>query len=363
MLIFGLGRLVILGVTLLTPPEKSEVLEKLSICLFDGVLGGGFSFLWNPNPLSSQAKNEVCSRDCDHRRQFMKLLNFFADDGSVHLGVVQDASVGDLTEMFPEDSSFRSLTRWLRAPARVRNSTLESSQRIRSSSVAQRTLEHLKLAPLIDPDCRIFCVGLNYADHAAENNLAPPESPVFFAKLTSTVTQHGESIPLPSASSQVDYEAEMAFVVGRRAFRLSEENARSSIAGYTILNDVTARDLQMRDGQWFRGKNCDGFAPLGPWLSTSDEVTNPDALEITLRLNGEERQHSNTSKLFFNPPQLLSALSQTLTLEPGDVISTGTPAGVGYHRKPKLFLKPGDVVEIEIDGIGTLRNFVAAGVR
>jgi 2-keto-4-pentenoate hydratase/2-oxohepta-3-ene-1,7-dioic acid hydratase in catechol pathway len=290
----------------------------------------------------------------------MKLLNFFANDGAIHLGYVQGAFVVDLTEMFPRENSFRSVARWLRASEEVRKLTGESLQQACAGRSPELALEHLNLAPLVDPDCRIFCVGLNYTDHAAENRLVPPESPIFFAKLVSTVTPHGKPIPLPRGSAQVDYEAELAFVVGRRAQRLSENAARSSIAGYTIMNDVTARDLQMRDGQWFRGKNCDGFAPLGPWLITSDEVTDPDGLEITLRLNGEERQHSNTRNLFFKPPKLLSFLSQTLTLEPGDVISTGTPAGVGYHRKPQVFLQPGDVVEIEIAGIGTLRNPVAA---
>jgi 2-keto-4-pentenoate hydratase/2-oxohepta-3-ene-1,7-dioic acid hydratase in catechol pathway len=289
----------------------------------------------------------------------MKLLNFFAD-GEVHLGVVREQVVLDLTEMFPVNDSFRSLTRWLRAPDEVRKMTRELLQQNGSRRAPVRPLEGLSHAPLVDRDCRIFCVGLNYADHAAENGLNPPASPVFFGKLASVVTPQDKPIPLPLGSTQVDYEAELAFVVGRRARKLSEEAARSSIAGYTIMNDVSARDFQMGDGQWFRGKNCDGFAPLGPWLSTPDDLSDPHGLEIRLRLNGEELQHSNTRNLFFKPPKLLSFLSQTLTLEPGDVISTGTPAGVGFHRKPQVFLRPGDVVEVEIAEIGTLRNPVAA---
>lgn len=289
----------------------------------------------------------------------MKLLNFFAGDGTVHLGAVAGAAVMDLTEAFASDRSFRSVTRWLRASEDARKLTAELLRSERARETRQLDMKNLKLAPLVDADCRIFCVGLNYADHAAENKLGPPESPIFFGKLASTVTPHEEPIPLPAtASEQVDYEAELAFVVGQRSRRVSEASAPSHIAGYSIMNDVTARDLQFRDGQWFRGKNCDGFAPLGPWLVTSDEIARPDELEIILRLNGKERQHSNTRNLFFKPAKLLSFLSQTLTLEPGDVISTGTPAGIGYYQEPQVFLRPGDVVEIEVTGIGMLRNTV-----
>ena len=139
---------------------------------------------------------------------------------------------------------------------------------------------------------------------------------------------------------------------------MSVRDAGGYIAGFTIMNDVTARDLQFQDKQWFRGKNCDGFAPLGPWLVTADQVSNPDDLAITLRLNGQVRQRSSTSQLFFKPAELLSFLSQTLTLEPGDVISTGTPGGIGYYADPRVFLKDGDVVEVEVEGIGVLRNTV-----
>jgi 2-keto-4-pentenoate hydratase/2-oxohepta-3-ene-1,7-dioic acid hydratase in catechol pathway len=204
----------------------------------------------------------------------------------------------------------------------------------------------------------LFCVGLNYADHAAENNLHPPETPIFFTKLASVVIPHGTPIPLPHGPDQVDYEAEMAVVIGQRADRVSPEQAHACIAGYTIINDVSARDLQRNDKQWFRGKNCNGFGPLGPWLVTADEIGDPGNLAISLRLNGEVRQHSNTRNLIFPPAALISILSQTLVLEPGDLISTGTPAGVGFHMKPQIFLKAGDRVVIEVEGIGVLENGV-----
>ena len=147
-------------------------------------------------------------------------------------------------------------------------------------------------------------------------------------------------------------------MIGRQARRVSVEDASRYIAGYTIMNDVSARDMQAQDGQWFRGKNCDTFAPLGPCLVTADEVTNPAGLKLQMRLNGKVRQNSNTSNLVFNPPALLSFLSQSLTIEPGDIISTGTPGGIGYYANPKVFLQPGDVMEVEIESIGTLRNTV-----
>jgi acylpyruvate hydrolase len=158
----------------------------------------------------------------------------------------------------------------------------------------------------------------------------------------------------------VDYEAEVAVVIGRRADRVTEAEASACIAGYSIMNDVSARDLQRLDKQWFRGKNCNGFGPLGPWLVTADDIADAADMEVMLRVNGEERQHSNTKNLVFGPASLISILSQTLVLEPGDVISTGTPAGIGSCRKPPVFLRAGDRVEIEVAGIGILENTMVA---
>lgn len=257
-----------------------------------------------------------------------------------------------------QDPAFTSIAHWLREGDDTRNRTLRLLESARMRSDLWRPVSSLKHAPLVNRDCRIFCVGLNYADHAAENNLAPPESPVFFSKLASTVIPHESAVVLPKGSSQVDYEAEFAFMVGHQAKRISIENASEFIAGYTIMNDVSARDMQMRDGQWFRGKNCDTFAPLGPWLVTADEIREPANLKLQMRVNGKMRQNSNTSNLVFSPSALLSFLSQSLTLEPGDVISTGTPGGIGYYAHPKVFLQPGDIMEVEIDNIGVLRNTV-----
>lgn len=289
----------------------------------------------------------------------MKLLNFYTADGSTALGLVQGDRILNLTEA-AKTPAFASVSAWLRAGDAVRAETEALRQRL--AGEAGVPLASLRHAPMIDLQSRIFCVGLNYADHAAENNLAPPPSPIFFSKLAAVVVPHGAAIPVPPAApDQVDYEAEVAVIVGKRADRVSEAEAWQHIAGYSIMNDVTARDLQVKDRQWFRGKNCNGFGPLGPWLVTADEIADVANLEVMLRLNGRELQHSNTRHLIFPFNVLVSVLSQTLVLEPGDVISTGTPAGIGFHRKPQVFMHDGDRVEVEVSGIGTLVNTVTAG--
>ena len=209
---------------------------------------------------------------------------------------------------------------------------------------------------------KILAIGRNYVDHAIEGGEAPPAAPLIFTKLPNSLGAHLSPVVLHSISSQVDYEAELAVVVGRRCSRASEAAALSYVFGYTLVNDVSARDLQFGDGQWVRGKGLDGFAPLGPYVTTRDEVADVQALRIEGRLNGEVMQSSNTSKMIFGVAHLVSYISQGITLEPGDVIATGTPEGVGIFRRPPVLLKPGDVFEVEVEGLGTLRNpFVAPG--
>ncbi len=210
-------------------------------------------------------------------------------------------------------------------------------------------------APIARPH-KITCVGLNYADHAREQGIEPPKSPIFFLKSSNTICGPGDPILLPSNSMQVDYEAEFAVVMGKAGRGITPEKAYEHVAGYMILNDVTARDMQFGDKQWFRGKSCDTFAPTGPWIVTRDEVTDPHQLRISLTVNGQTMQDSNTSNLIFNVPYLVSYLSQSLTWEVGDLISTGTPPGVGVFRKPPVFLKPGDSVSITVERLGTLTN-------
>jgi acylpyruvate hydrolase len=214
-------------------------------------------------------------------------------------------------------------------------------------------------APIPRPP-KIVCVGLNYADHAREQGIEPPKEPLFFLKSSNTVCGPGDPIRLPPNSSQVDYEAEFAVVMGKGGSRIPIDKANEYAAGYMILNDVSARDMQFGDKQWFRGKSCDSFAPCGPWIVTKDEVSDPHNLRISLTLNGETMQDSNTSNLIFKVPYLISYLSQSLTWEPGDLISTGTPPGVGVFRKPPVFLKTGDRVSITVERLGTLTNPVVS---
>lgn len=217
-------------------------------------------------------------------------------------------------------------------------------------------------APIARPG-KITCVGLNYADHAHEQGIEPPPSPVFFLKSVNTICGPGDAIKLPPNSRQVDYEAEFAVVIGKGGSNIPEKRALDHVAGYMILHDVSARDLQFGDKQWFRGKSCDTFAPCGPWITTADEVADLNNLPISLRLNGETMQDSNTSNLIFKVPYLVSFLSQSLTWEVGDVISTGTPPGVGVFRKPQVFLKGGDTVSITVEGLGTLTNPVVGPAK
>jgi acylpyruvate hydrolase len=212
-------------------------------------------------------------------------------------------------------------------------------------------------APVPRPG-KIICIGLNYRDHAEESGMAIPASPIIFSKFATCAIGAAESILLPKDSTQVDYEAELAFVVGRRAKNVSRDKAFDYVFGYTNFNDVSARDFQFADGQWVRGKSCDTFAPLGEFVATTDEIEDPHDLRIRFRLNGETLQDSNTGQLIFRIPELIEFLSASITLEPGDIVATGTPPGVGFARKPPVFLKAGDRAEVEIEGLGVLSNTV-----
>jgi acylpyruvate hydrolase len=221
-------------------------------------------------------------------------------------------------------------------------------------------LAGVELNPPVTAPGKILAIGLNYAAHAAEGNAKEQEFPLVFTKnVTSLVGMKGE-ITLPRISDMIDYEAELAVIIGKHAKSVSADEAMDYVAGYTIMNDVTARDLQRRERQWSRAKGLDTFAPCGPWLVTTDEITDPHSLEIELTVNGETRQHANSGDLIFKIPQLIEFISQDLTLEPGDIISTGTPSGVGAYMNPPVFLKDGDMVEISISGIGVLSNRVVA---
>ncbi len=217
------------------------------------------------------------------------------------------------------------------------------------------------LTPIPSPQ-KIICIGLNYADHARETKAAVPPCPVVFNKFPTALLPHEGTVRLPRASEQVDYEAELVLVIGRGGRYIPQAEARSHVAAYTCGNDVSARDWQRNKpgGQWLSGKSFDTFAPCGPWMVTADEIPEPGRLAIQLRLNGQVMQDSNTAELIFSVDHLVSYISQFCTLNPGDLIFSGTPGGVGMGRQPPVYLQPGDVTEVEIEKIGVLRNRFAA---
>jgi 2-keto-4-pentenoate hydratase/2-oxohepta-3-ene-1,7-dioic acid hydratase in catechol pathway len=215
-------------------------------------------------------------------------------------------------------------------------------------------------SPVARPS-KIICIGLNYADHAKETGAAIPTEPIIFFKSTTALIGPFDNVIIPKASKKTDWEVELAVVISKKASYVEEQDAMNYVAGYCLHNDLSEREFQLeRNGQWVKGKSCDTFAPLGPFLATKDEIENVDDLSVWLKLNGKMVQKSNTSNLIFKIPFLVSYLSQFMTLLPGDVISTGTPAGVGLGMNPQVYLKPGDVVELGIDGLGTSRQNVIA---
>ncbi len=221
--------------------------------------------------------------------------------------------------------------------------------------------EDVTFLPLIQRPGKIVCLGHNYRKHIIEMGRQIPQYPVLFAKFSNTLVGHRQPIVLPKVSDKADYEAELALVIGKTGKDIPQTDAALDyLAGYTIFNDVSVRDYQKRTIQWLQGKTFDGSGPIGPALVTLDEIKNPQALDLTLRLNGEIMQHANTSDFIFDIPTILSYISQIMTLEPGDIIATGTPSGVGDARDPQVYLKPGDVVQVEIAELGVLENTVVA---
>lgn len=286
----------------------------------------------------------------------MKLVTFrLGDDATPRLGCEVRGGLVEVSTLGP--AMPRSMLELIRGGPRA----LDTLRTALAAATAPPAAPVTLLAPLPRPG-KILCSGLNYHGHLRENPAARlPTEPFFFAKLPSCVIGPGEPIRLPPrAPTQVDYEVELAVVIGRRLARAAEADVGPAIFGYTILHDVSARDVQFKDHQITLGKNFDTFCPLGPRLVTADEIPDPAALGLRSRVNGEVRQDGSNRDWVFPLPHLLAALSHTMTLEPGDLVSTGTPAGVGHFRSPPAYLRAGDVVELEIDGIGTLRNPVAS---
>jgi 2-keto-4-pentenoate hydratase/2-oxohepta-3-ene-1,7-dioic acid hydratase in catechol pathway len=285
----------------------------------------------------------------------LKLVTYQLDR-KISIGAVQDELIIDLSSIEPDLLSFIALG----------EAALDRAQRlIRSAPPAIPIGSVELLAPIPNPHRNIMCLGQNYEEHARERarsagkEYVPLKYPTFFTKATHTINGPYADIPFDaSVSTHIDWEAELGVIIGRSGKNIQLDQAMEYVFGYVCINDVTARDLQAQHTQFFKGKSLDGSCPMGPWIVTADEIADPHALKIMCRVNGVTKQDSTTGEMIFKIPQLISILSRGLTLDAGDVISTGTPSGVGEARTPPEFLKPGDVVEVEVEHIGVLRNLV-----
>jgi len=280
----------------------------------------------------------------------MKLVSFsFFSDPTPRAGLLLGDEILDLTPLGVPDTANAMA---LGAEALGQALTMPETSRIALSGARL-------LAPIPRPP-RIFCVGLNYRDHAVESKMEIPKVPTLFLKLPSAVIGPGETVRIPALTREPDYEVELALIIGKAGRNIAAENWREHVFGYTILNDVSARDVQLATSQWTLGKSFDTFCPIGPAIVTADEIPDPHALDIRLSIGGEVLQHSNTRELIFKAPELIAYLSAITPLEPGDIISTGTPAGVGLGRTPRRWLQPGETMVAEVEGLGRLINPVEA---
>ncbi len=296
----------------------------------------------------------------------MRLVRYEASDGVIRLGALTDRGVipleGAARSLGVPAEFFASIDSFLEGGELALTQGRKVAQDAPQSALIPIFNVVLR-APVPFPR-KIVAVGLNYRDHSIESGAKePPKTPMIFAKFTSSIAGPGDAIEIPAGDPQVDYEAELGVVIGEKAKCVKAADAYQYVAGYLPLNDVSARAWQFADKQWVRGKSCDTFCPIGPCLTMRDEVPDPHALSICARVNGTTLQDSNTSKMIFRVPELIEFISASITLEPGDIIATGTPEGVGVFRNPPIFLKPGDVVEIEIQGLGVLRNPVVASQK
>jgi len=285
----------------------------------------------------------------------MARLVTFSLGGEPRPGALRDGRVLDLAAAGLPAGEHGDLLAIARGGAAARAAVDEA---VAAWSAPDHALDAVTLrAPIQKPE-KVVCIGLNYIDHCREAGLEVPKLPVVFTKHVNTVNgPFNDVVWHADVTAQVDYEVELGVVMGRRAYRVSERTALDYVLGYSVLNDVSARDLQLRPpGQWDFGKSLDGFCPWGPWIVTTDEIPDPQALDLRLSVNGTQRQSSNTKNMIFGVAHLVSFLSQVMTLEPGDLIATGTPFGVALGMKPPVWLENGDVCEAEIDGIGRIRN-------
>ena len=283
----------------------------------------------------------------------MKLVTFHTKRG-LRVGAINGRDIVDLTSAGVAKTMIALI-------AGGKDALKEARGALKNAKAPRLQLKGTRLAPPIPRPGKILCSGINYKGHADENpNAKMPTEPFFFAKLPNTVIGHDDVIPHPKQTQQLDYEVEFTAVIGKPLARAAESDVMQAVFGYTLLHDVSARDVQFKENQITLGKNFDGFCPLGPCIVTADEMKEPDEVRLQTRLNGVTMQDGTTADWLFPLPRLISFLSHVMTLEPGDCVSTGTPAGIGLFRKPPVFMKPGDIVEIEAEGIGILRNTVGA---
>jgi len=297
----------------------------------------------------------------------LKLVRFIQNNNESYAAQISRNQLVDLPAFSkilnkPFPSSLNELILSGNNGAQTLERLLQNSTEKERRKVAIKSSSVKILAPIASPQ-KIICLGLNFRDHAAEQNAPLPDEPIIFLKPRTAVIGPDEPIVKPAFVNELDYEAELAAIIGKKGKNIAVEDAKSHIFGYTCFNDVSARDIQFKDKQWTRGKSFDTFAPMGPCITTFDQIGDPQNLWIRTRVNGELRQNSSTRHMVFNIYQIVHELSRVMTLEPCDVIATGTPAGVAFAMKPKpKFLSPGDIVEIEIENVGALRNKVAANI-
>jgi 2-keto-4-pentenoate hydratase/2-oxohepta-3-ene-1,7-dioic acid hydratase in catechol pathway len=276
----------------------------------------------------------------------MQFVRYNAGGGPAW-GVLDDETVHALADLPAGEPDYSDLTN--------DSYRAEAERLVAAGSLTQTPVEEVSLLAPVPTPGKIVCVGLNYRDHAEEQDEEIPERPLLFAKAPTTVTNPGDPIVHPGDDEDVDYEVELGVVIGETASDIDEDEVYDHVAGYTVVNDVSGRAGQFEDGQFFRGKSYDTFSPMGPTLVADDEF-DPNSVDVACRVNGETLQESNTEQFIFDVPAAVSYISETMTLRPGDVISTGTPGGVGIFREPPELLEPGDTCEVEIEGIGTLEN-------
>lgn len=291
----------------------------------------------------------------------MRLVTFELD-GRQHLGIANTEAVTPFSALAHAQHAdaflFTGMQQFLSAGNRALDAARHLEERANRDWDQWIPFSKVHLSSPVPRPSKVIAIGLNYRDHAEEAKLTLPTEPLLFAKFPSSITGPFDPIVLPRANPDVDYEAELAVVIGTQAKRIKADRAFDVVAGYMVVNDVSARKWQFGDKQWTRGKSCDTFCPAGPWLTTRDEISNPHQLRISAKLNGQMVQDSNTNNLIFGIPELIQHITESITLEPGDIIATGTPFGVGVFRNPPLFLKEGDVVEVAVEKLGSIRNKV-----